>query len=64
MSSGIVTIATGSDRYYIMAKNLLHSIKVISPSTNVAIITDKYNHYIYEYDGAETLVCEKDMEIA
>ncbi len=55
MSSGIVTIATGSDRYYIMAKNLLHSIKVISPSTNVAIITDKYNPYIYEYDDVVML---------
>lgn len=25
-------------------------------------VGEKY--YIYEYDGAETLVCEKDMEIA
>ena len=50
MSRGIVTIATGSDRYYSMAKNLLHSIRVVSPDTNVAIITDNKNPYKQEYD--------------
>lgn len=50
MSSGIVTIATGGKRYYDMARNLLYSIRVVSPDTKVGIITDCSNPYIDEYD--------------
>lgn len=57
MSSGIVTIATGADRYYVMAKNLLHSIRIVSPKTKVAILTDVENPYIQEYD--EYVVLDK-----
>ena len=55
MTSGIVTIATGSDRYYTMARNLLHSIRVTSPNTKVAILTDKNNPYMHEYDDVVIL---------
>lgn len=55
MSSGIVTIATGSDRYYTMAKNLLHSVKIQSPNTKVAVITDQNNPYAHEFDDVVIL---------
>lgn len=50
MTSGIVTVATGGKKYYDLARNLLYSIRVVSPDTNVAVITDSKNPYLDEYD--------------
>lgn len=50
MTFGIVTIATGSERYYVMARNLLHSIRVSNPDLKVSLITDKGNHMAEEFD--------------
>ena len=50
MSRGIVTIATGEERYYVMARNLLRSIRLVSPNEKVAVITDENNPYIEEFD--------------
>ena len=55
MTRGVVTIATGNERYYRMACNLLYSIRLSNPQLKVAIITDKNNKYISEFDNVVIL---------
>ena len=51
MSRGFVTIATGKERYFKLAKNLLYSYrKFASVKYPFAIICDKINHYTEEFD--------------
>lgn len=48
---GFVTIATGQERYYILARNLLYSYKQFaSEKCPFAIICDKENKYTAEFD--------------
>lgn len=51
MTKGFITIATGNEKYYKMAVNLLHSYKY-SSSTPLpfAIITDEHNEFTREFD--------------
>ena len=55
MTQGIVTIATGSERYYKMALGLLYSIRVTNSEMKVAIITDSNNKDINEFDDVVIL---------
>ena len=50
MTAGIVTIATGHERYYRMARNLLNSIRVSNPGLKVSLITDRGNYMTEEFD--------------
>lgn len=52
---GIVTIATGNERYYKMAINLLKSIKVTNPGLKTAIITDLNNKTTEMFDDVVIL---------
>ena len=48
---GFVTIATGADRYYVLAQNLLHSYKCFAQEPlPFAIIADRENAYTAEFD--------------
>lgn len=48
---GFVTIATGSDKYYKLAINLLHSYrKIAMDDTPFAIICDRINNDVQEFD--------------
>lgn len=51
MIKGFVTIATGQERYYIMARNLLRSYRdnCVEPM-NFALIADAENEYTQEFD--------------
>ena len=51
LTKGFITIATGSDIYYKMAVNLLHSYKYCSSSPlPFAIIADEHNEFTKEFD--------------
>lgn len=51
MTRGFVTIATGQERYYELARNLLYSYRLFaSVKYPFAIICDKKNRYIEEFD--------------
>lgn len=56
MTRGFVTIATGDDRYYRMARNLLRSYRQnCSQPVPFAIIADKRNKYTEEFDDVVIL---------
>ena len=56
MSKGFVTIATGNDRYYRMARNLLRSYRQnCSTPVPFAIIADRENEYTKEFDNVVIL---------
>lgn len=49
---GFVTIATGQERYYALAKNLLHSYRCFAKEpVPFAIICDRENSYTSEFDN-------------
>lgn len=49
---GFVTIATGEERYYILARNLLRSYRLFSDEKiPFAIICDRINEYTEEFDN-------------
>lgn len=51
MSRGFITIATGHERYFKMAFNLLKSYRLFSKNPlPFAILTDKHNQYTDEFD--------------
>ena len=53
MSRGFVTIATGSDKYFKLAANLLRSYRLYSPEPEpFAIICDRLNEYTDLFDEA------------
>lgn len=54
-TKGFVTVATGSERYYKMALNLMISAKVTNPQVKFAVITDKNNPYIDKFDDVVIL---------
>lgn len=43
-SRGVVTIASGNDQYLMLAGALLKSIRINSPATRVAVVTDRLDH--------------------
>lgn len=48
---GFVTIATGQERYYKLARNLLHSYRLFAKDPfPFAIISDRENEYTSEFD--------------
>ena len=56
MTRGFVTIATGSDRYYNMARTLLRSYRQNCPSpVPFGLITDRQNEYTQEFDDVVIL---------
>ena len=56
MTKGFVTIATGDERYFELACNLLHSYKHFSKNPYpFAILTDKNNKYTEEFDDVIVL---------
>lgn len=55
MTRGFVTLATGSDKYYQMAVNMLRSFRYHNPDTKMAILCDKENEYTAEFDDAVVL---------
>ena len=57
MSRGVVTIATGSMRYYKMARTLVHSLRLTNPTLKVAVVTDAANPYTSEFD--DVVILEK-----
>lgn len=58
MSKGFVTIATGQERYFDIARNLLRSYRMFSSEKcPFAIICDRKNRYTEEFD--EVIVLEK-----
>ena len=58
MTRGFVTIATGQERYFDIARNLLHSYRMFaSEKSSFAIICDKKNSYTEEFD--DVIVLEK-----
>lgn len=58
MTKGFVTIATGQERYYEIARNLLRSYRMFSSEQcPFAIICDRENIYTEEFD--EAIVLEK-----
>lgn len=51
MTHGFITIATGDERYYRMAANLLHSYRHFSrKALPFAILADRENAYTAEFD--------------
>lgn len=51
MTKGFLTLATGHERYFKMALNLLHSYKVFSNRPlPFAILTDRQNEYTAQFD--------------
>ena len=51
MSRGFITVATGWDRYYILAHNLLVSYKYHCPDPMpFAIICDRHNEWTEDFD--------------
>lgn len=50
MTKGFVTIATGSEKYYKIAENLVISCKLTNPNRKFAIITDKNNTHTELFD--------------
>ncbi len=51
MTKGFITVATGSEKYYKMAVNLLHSYRYCSSSPlPFAIIADEHNQFTKEFD--------------
>lgn len=51
MTKGFVTIATGSMKYFVLARNLLNSYRYFSENPlPFAIITDRQNEYTSEFD--------------
>ena len=58
MTKGFLTIATGNEKYFILAKNLLNSYRYFSEKPlPFAIITDRYNQYTDEFDN--TIILDK-----
>lgn len=58
MTRGFVTIATGQERYFDIARNLLHSYRMFaSEKSSFAIICDEKNSYTEEFD--DVIVLEK-----
>ena len=55
MTRGFVTLATGSDKYYEMAVNMLRSFRYHNPGVKMAILCDKENEYTAEFDDAVVL---------
>lgn len=57
MSRGFVTVATGDDRYYRMAWNLMRSYRDNAKDTveNFAIIADRENKYTADFDDVVVL---------
>ena len=55
MTRGFVTLATGSDKYYEMAVNMLRSFRYHNPGAKMAILCDKENEYTAEFDDAVVL---------
>ncbi len=55
MTRGFVTLATGSEKYYKMAVNMLRSFRFHNPETKMAILCDKENEYTAEFDDAVVL---------
>ncbi len=49
MTRGFVTLATGDDRYYIMAVRLLRSFRLFNPDVPFAILCDRENAYTAEF---------------
>ena len=51
MARGFVTFATGNDKYYILARNLLYSFKIHNPcGIPFAIICDRENEFTEAFD--------------
>lgn len=55
LTKGIITIATGNERYYKMALYLLYSLRISNPEMKMAIITDKQNLCTNEFDDVVIL---------
>lgn len=56
MRQGFVTIATGDERYYHMALNLLHSYRQnCSQPMRFALIADRHNAFTEEFDDVVIL---------
>ncbi len=55
MTRGFVTLATGNDKYYKMAVNMLRSFRYHNPDAKMAILCDKENEYTAEFDDAVVL---------
>ena len=56
MQRGFVTIATGDERYYILARNLLRSYRQNTATPmRFAVIADRHNQYTEEFDNAVIL---------
>ena len=56
MTRGFVTIATGSENYYRIARNLLRSYRLFTASPMpFALICDKENEYTEEFDSVVVL---------
>ncbi len=55
MTRGFVTLATGSDKYYEMAVNMLRSFRYHNPDSRFAILCDKENEYTAEFDDVVVL---------
>lgn len=55
MTRGFVTLATGNDKYYRMAVNMLRSFRYHNPGVKMAILCDKENEYTAEFDDTVVL---------
>ncbi len=52
---GFVTLATGDEKYYKMARNMLHSFRVHNKDVKMAILCDRENKYTSEFDDVIVL---------
>lgn len=52
---GFVTLATGNDKYYKMARNMLYSFRVHNKDGKMAILCDRENEYTSEFDDVVVL---------
>lgn len=55
MTRGFVTLATGSEIYYQMAVNMLHSFRIHNKGSKMAILCDRENEYTAEFDDVIVL---------
>ena len=52
MTKGFITIATGKEEYYQLARNLLHSYRYFcAEPLPFAILADRENEYTAEFDN-------------
>lgn len=49
MSSGVLTMAWGADRYIRMAKGMARSIRLLGPETKIAIVSDRPAHTLEKW---------------